>query len=52
LIAALQLAGFFITDKSGEFIVTPANGKGQGLPINGWEVASVAKMYGEARERL
>ncbi|HLM59575.1 MAG TPA: hypothetical protein VK308_02110, partial [Pyrinomonadaceae bacterium] len=50
LIAALQLAGFFITDKSGEFIVTPANGKGQGLPINGWEVASVAKMYGEARE--
>jgi hypothetical protein len=50
LLAALRLSGFFVTDKSGKVIIAPADGKGQGLTINGWEAASAAKMYGEGRE--
>jgi hypothetical protein len=49
LLTALQIAGFFITDKNGQVLHTPPDGKGQGLPINGWEVASVARMYGDNR---
>lgn len=49
LLTALQLAGFFVTNQDGTHFLTPANGRGQGLPINGWEVASAAKMYGEGK---
>jgi hypothetical protein len=49
LLTALQLSGFFITDKDGSPLHTPPNGRGQGLPINGWEAASAAKMYGDNR---
>jgi hypothetical protein len=49
LLAALQFSGFFITDKEGAPLHTPPNGRGQGLPINGWEAASAAKMFGDNR---
>ena len=49
LLAALQLAGFFVTDKNGQIALAPPDGKGQGLAINGWEVASAAKMFGEGK---
>jgi hypothetical protein len=49
LLAALQLAGFFITDKNGQIALAPTDGKGQGLAINGWEVASAAKMLGDGK---
>ena len=49
LLAALQLAGFFVTNQDGSHFLTPADGRGQGLPINGWEIASAAKMYGEGK---
>jgi|GEM_PF-2331893 len=49
LLAALQLAGFFVTDKNGQVAVAPPDGKGQGLAINGWEVASAAKMLGDGK---
>lgn len=46
LLTALQQAGFFVTNKDGSVLLAPDDGKGQGLVINGWEVASVIKMYG------
>lgn len=49
LLTALQLAGFFITDKAGRVAFAPPDGKGQGLPVNGWELASAARMYGDNR---
>lgn len=49
LLTALQLSGFFITDKEGKVFLAPPDGKGQGLTINGWEVASAAKMFGDGR---
>lgn len=49
LLRALQLAGFFITDQDGSIFLAPANGKGQGLTLNGWEVAGAAKMYGDGK---
>lgn len=49
LLTALQLSGFSVTDKKGVISLTPPDGKGQGLLINGWEVASVARMYGDNR---
>jgi hypothetical protein len=49
LLTALQLSGFFITDKNGQVSHAPTDGKGQGLAINGWEAASVAKMFGEGK---
>jgi hypothetical protein len=49
LLTALQLSGFYVTDKKGEIALAPPGGKGQGLVINGWEVASAARMYGGNR---
>ncbi|HVG38415.1 MAG TPA: hypothetical protein VM870_03945, partial [Pyrinomonadaceae bacterium] len=49
LLTALQLAGFFITGRNGQVLHRPPDGRGQGLTINGWEVASVARMYGDHR---
>ena len=49
LLTALQLAGFFITDKNGQVAFAPPDGKGQGLSVNGWEIASMAKMFGEGK---
>lgn len=49
LLTALQLAGFFVTDKNGQVALAPPDGKGQGLAINGWEAASAAKMLGEGK---
>lgn len=46
LLAALQQAGFFVTNKDGSVLLAPDDGKGQGLVINGWEVASAVKMFG------
>lgn len=46
LLAALQQAGFFITNKDGSVMLAPDDGKGQGLVINGWEVASAIRMFG------
>lgn len=50
LLTALQMSGFFVTDQSGKTLYSPADGKGQGLTINGWEAASVAKMYGDGKQ--
>ncbi len=50
LLAALQMSGFFITGKDGKTLITPTDAKGQGLTVNGWEVASVAKMFGEGKQ--
>ena len=47
LLTALRLSGFFITKKDGSVLLAPPDGKGQGLVINGWEVAAAAKMFGE-----
>ncbi|MDQ3799988.1 MAG: hypothetical protein M3384_11085, partial [Acidobacteriota bacterium] len=49
LLTALQLSGFFVTDKNGQVALAPPDGKGQGLAINGWEVAGTAKMFGEGK---
>ena len=49
LLTALQLAGFFVTDRNGQVSLAPTDGKGQGLTVNGWEVASMAKMLGDGR---
>jgi hypothetical protein len=49
LLTALQVAGFFITDKNGQVAFAPPDGKGQGLSVNGWEVASMAKMFGDGK---
>jgi hypothetical protein len=49
LLRALQLAGFFITNQDGSILLAPANGKGQGLTLNGWEIAGAAKMYGDGK---
>lgn len=49
LLTALQMAGFFVTGKDGKVALAPADGKGQGLTVNGWEVASIAKMLGDGR---
>jgi len=49
LLTALQLAGFFVTGKGGKVVLAPPDGKGQGLAINGWEIASAAKMLGAGR---
>lgn len=49
LLTALQIAGFFITDKNGQVALAPPDGKGQGLVVNGWEIASVAKMFGDGK---
>lgn len=49
LLTALQLAGFFITNQDGSVFLAPMDNKGQGLTINGWEVASAAKMYGDRK---
>ena len=49
LLAALQMAGFTITNKDGKVALAPADGKGQGLTVNGWEVASMAKMLSDGR---
>ena len=49
LLTALQMAGFFVTDRNGQAVLAPADGKGQGLVVNGWEVASMAKMLGDGR---
>lgn len=50
LMTALQFAGFFITDKTGKILLAPPDGKGLGLTINGWEIASAAKMLGEGKK--
>lgn len=50
LLTALQMSGFFITGKDGRVILAPPDGKGQGITINGWEVASVAKMLGDGKQ--
>lgn len=50
LLTALQMSGFFVTGKDGKTLITPTDGKGQGLTVNGWEVASVAKMLGEGKQ--
>jgi hypothetical protein len=50
LLTALQLSGFFITNKDGSTFLAPPDGKGQGLTINGWEIASAAKMLGDGRQ--
>ncbi|HEX8247683.1 MAG TPA: hypothetical protein VF599_05910 [Pyrinomonadaceae bacterium] len=49
LLTALQLSGFFVTGKGGKVVLAPPDGKGQGLAINGWEIASAAKMLGDGR---
>ncbi len=49
LLTALQLSGFFVTGKGGKVVAAPPDGKGQGLAINGWEIASAAKMLGDGR---
>ena len=49
LLTALQLSGFFVTAKDGSVLLAPVDGKGQGLVINGWEIASAAKMFGEGK---
>lgn len=49
LLTALQMAGFFVTGKDGKVLLAPADNKGQGITINGWEVASVAKMLGDGK---
>lgn len=50
LLTALQLSGFFVTNKDGSTFLAPPDGKGQGLTINGWEIASAAKMFGGGRQ--
>lgn len=50
LLTALQLSGFFITGRDGAVVLAPPGGKGQGLTINGWEVAAAAKMLGDNRQ--
>lgn len=50
LLTALQMSGFFITGRDGRTILAPPDGKGQGLPVNGWEVASVAKLLGDGKQ--
>ena len=47
ILTALQMSGFFVTGKDGKVVLSPADGKGQGLTVNGWEIASVAKMLGD-----
>lgn len=49
LLTALQMSGFFVTGKDGRTILAPPDGKGQGLPVNGWEVASIAKLLGDGK---
>lgn len=49
LLTALQMSGFFVTGKDGRTVLAPIDGKGQGIPVNGWEVASVAKMLGDGK---
>ena len=49
LLAALQIAGFFVTDKNGQVALAPPDGKGQGLVVNAWEVAGMAKMLGDEK---
>jgi hypothetical protein len=49
LLTALQLSGFFVTGKGGKVLLAPPDGKGQGLTINGWEIASMAKMLGDGK---
>jgi len=49
LLTALQMSGFFVTGKDGKVILSPNDGKGQGITVNGWEVASVAKMLGDGK---
>lgn len=50
LLTALQLSGFFVTKQDGSVLLAPADNKGQGLTINGWEVASSAKMFGDGKK--
>ena len=49
LLTALQLSGFFVTGKGGKTLLAPTDGKGQGLTVNGWEIASVSKMLGDGK---
>lgn len=49
LLTALQMSGFFVTGKDGRTILAPTDAKGQGITVNGWEVASVAKMLGDGK---
>lgn len=50
LLTALMTAGFGIRDSDGA--VTQTVEPGQGLIFEAWEIASMAKMYGERRTRL
>ena len=47
ILTALQMSGFFVTGKDGKVVLSPSDGKGQGLTVNGWEIASVSKMLGD-----
>jgi hypothetical protein len=49
LLTAMQLAGYTIMDDAGRKIVMPSDGKGQGMALAAWEMATTAKMFGEGR---
>lgn len=51
MLTAMQLAGYAVIDKAGRKIVTPSDGKGQGMALEDWEMATTAKMYGEGRRK-
>lgn len=49
LLTALLTAGFGLRDRDGSVLQTVQ--PGQGLAFDGWEVAAMAKMYGEGKEQ-
>ena len=49
LMTALQMAGLSIRGKDGNMLLQPAT-RGQGMALDEWEVAAIAKLYGRGTE--
>ena len=49
LMTALQMAGLSIRGKDGNILLQPAT-RGQGMALDEWEVAAMAKLYGRGSE--